>query len=90
MLLASADAGVRIREVRPASPSEKAGFLPGHRIRGIAGEPVRNMQDVRLALLDRMPGEEVWVDLEPGAKPKNGGMPDLNFPSTQQHLYPLM
>jgi len=72
MMLASEDAGVKIREVRPASPAEKAGFLPGHRIRSIAGEPVRNMQDVRLALLDRMPGEEVWVEFEPGVKPRNG------------------
>jgi hypothetical protein len=51
MMLASEDAGVKIREVRPASPADKAGFLPGHRIRSIAREPVRNMQDVRLALL---------------------------------------
>jgi C-terminal processing protease CtpA/Prc len=72
MMLASEDAGVKIREVRPASPADKAGFLPGHRIRSIAREPVRNMQDVRLALLDRMPGEEVWVEYEPGVEPRNG------------------
>jgi uncharacterized iron-regulated protein len=82
MMLASEDAGVKIREVRPASPTDKAGFLPGHRIHRIAGEAVRNMQDVQLALLDRMPGEEVWVEFGPGVKPRNG--------ETQARALPLL
>jgi C-terminal processing protease CtpA/Prc len=42
---------------------------PGHlsvddRIFSIAGELIRSMEDVRLALLDRLPGEQVWLELE--------------------------
>ena len=36
VMLASEDAGLKVREVRPASPAEKAGFLPDHRIHSIA------------------------------------------------------
>jgi len=71
LMLAGGEAGVTIREVRPASPAEEAGFRPGDRIVGIAGEPIRGMDDVRLALLDRAPGEEVWVELDSGGKPKS-------------------
>ncbi len=70
LMLASGETGVKIREVRPASPAEQAGFQPGDRIIGIAGEPIRGMDDVRLALLDRAPGEEVWIELDAGGKPK--------------------
>ena len=73
MMLASEDDGVSIREVRSASPAEKAGFLPGDQIRSIAGEPVSDMQDVRLAMLDRSPGEEVWVEIYTDGESRNSG-----------------
>lgn len=62
MELAGQDDVVRVRRVQPQSPAEQAGLQPGDRILSIAGERVRSMADVRLALLDRAPGEELWVD----------------------------
>ena len=66
MMLASADSGVKIRAVRPASPAAGAGFRPGDQILSIAGERIRGIDDVLLALMDRAPGEEVWVEVDPG------------------------
>lgn len=62
MELAGQDDGVRVRQVQPQSPAEQVGLQPGDRILSIAGERVRSMEDVRLALLDRAPGEQLWVD----------------------------
>ena len=62
MELAGQDDGVKVRSVQPQSPAEQAGLQPGDQILSIAGEPVRSLEDVRLALLDRAPGEELWVD----------------------------
>jgi C-terminal processing protease CtpA/Prc len=72
MLLADEDSAVEIRKIRPGSPAASAGFVPGDRIRAIAGESVRDLQDVRLALLDRTPGEAVWVELTSGGKSGRG------------------
>jgi uncharacterized iron-regulated protein len=66
MMLASEDSAVKIRAVHPASPAAGAGFRPGDQILSIAGEPIRGVDDVKLALLDRAPGDEVWVEVDPG------------------------
>ena len=66
MMLASGDSGVKIRAVHPASPAAGAGFRPGDQILSIAGERIRGVDDVKLALMDRAPGEEVWVEVDPG------------------------
>ena len=58
MELAAREDGVRVHRVRPQSPAERVGFQTGDRILSIAGERVTNIEDVRLALLDRGPGEE--------------------------------
>ncbi len=66
MMLASEASGVKIRAVHPASPAAGAGFRAGDRILSIAGERIRGVDDVKLALMDRAPGEEVWVEVDPG------------------------
>jgi uncharacterized iron-regulated protein len=68
MRLAEDGAAIEIREVTPASPAATAGFLPGDLIHSIAGEPTRDMQDVRLALLDRARGEKVWIEVGSGGE----------------------
>ena len=65
-MLASEDNGVTVSSVSPASPAADAGFRPGDHVLSIAGERNRGMDDVKLALLDRAPGEEVWVEVGRG------------------------
>lgn len=69
MMLARNDRGVAVTDITPASPAAKAGFRPGDLVLSIAGEPVQGMGDVRLALLDRAPGEKVWVEVVPSGAP---------------------
>ena len=54
----------RLLHGRTAGESEQV--LPGDQITSIAGEPIQSMEDFRLAMLDRLPGEQVWVELERG------------------------
>ena len=63
LMLASEDNGVTVSSVSPASPAADAGFRPGDRVLSIAGERIRCMDDVKLALLDRAPGAAVWVEV---------------------------
>lgn len=44
------------------------------RIIRVAGESIRTIEDLRLAMLDRSPGEQVWVELEHRAG--EGGRPN--------------
>jgi C-terminal processing protease CtpA/Prc len=69
MMLARDDRGVTVTAIPPASPAGEAGFRPGDLVLSIAGEPVQGMDDVRLALLDRAPGEQVWVEVVPSGAP---------------------
>jgi uncharacterized iron-regulated protein len=62
--LARGDPGVTIREVRPDSPADQVGLRSGDHVRRIDGEPIVAIEDVRLALLDKRPGETVWVEVE--------------------------
>ena len=73
MMLARDDRGVTVTAIPPASPAAEAGFRPGDLVLSIAGEPVQGMDDVRLALLDRAPGEQVWVEVVPGGGPAGDG-----------------
>lgn len=47
-------------ELRPPTSDVSA----GDRILSIAGERIFTLEDVRLAMLDRLPGEQVWLELE--------------------------
>lgn len=74
LMLASEDTGVTVGDVSPSSPAAAAGFRRGDRIVSIAGERIQGMDDIRLALLDRAPGDMVWVEVRrastaAGAKP---------------------
>jgi len=64
VVLASDDSAVRLQQVKPDSPAAASGLRAGDRVLSIAGEPIRQIEDVSLALLDRAPGEEVWIEIE--------------------------
>jgi S1-C subfamily serine protease len=64
LLLSSAETGVTIKAIPPASPPAQAGLRQGDRIVNIDGQPIRGIDDVRLALLDRAAGEQVRIEVE--------------------------
>ncbi len=64
MMLAIDDEGVAIRAIAPGSPAEATDLRPGDRVVNIAGERIEGLDDVRLAMLDRVPGEEVWIEIQ--------------------------
>jgi C-terminal processing protease CtpA/Prc len=68
--LASDADRVTLSAINPGSPAAATGLRPGDRILSIAGERIADIDDVILALLDRGPGEEVWVEIE---RPGDGG-----------------
>ncbi|HIC80451.1 MAG TPA: PDZ domain-containing protein [Kiloniellaceae bacterium] len=61
VLLDIDDEAVKIKEFADDSPAKKAGLKKGDRIVRLAGEPVKDYSDIRIALLGRLPGEEVEV-----------------------------
>jgi membrane-associated protease RseP (regulator of RpoE activity) len=72
MELASVDSGVSIRQVRTDGPADNAGLRPGDRMRRIDGQHITAIEDVRLALFDRKPGETVRVEVESGGESNPG------------------
>lgn len=52
------------RWLRDRIAGEYKEVRPGDLITFIAGERIDSIEDVRLAMLDRLPGEQVWVELE--------------------------
>jgi membrane-associated protease RseP (regulator of RpoE activity) len=66
MMLAIDDAGVAIRAIASGSPAAATDLRPGDRVVNIAGERIGGLDDVRLAVLDRAPGEQVWIEIERG------------------------
>ena len=56
--------GVLVRKTESIVIPNKGSIVPGDRILHIAGESVKSIEDVRIALLDRQPGEQVWIELE--------------------------
>ena len=75
MELAGLEDGVTVRRVQPRSPAEAAGFRPGDRILSIAGESVHSLDDVRLALLDRVSGDQLWIDWVRAGSPSRDTKP---------------
>jgi uncharacterized iron-regulated protein len=63
VLLEADDEGVDIKGFSEDSPARQAGLRKGDRILRVAGEPVSSYADIRLALLDRPPGDQVQVDV---------------------------
>lgn len=66
MRLVGGEAGVTVDQVSAATPAARAGLRPGDRVVSIAGESVADIQDVRVALFDRAPGERVPIQVERG------------------------
>ncbi|HEX9160259.1 MAG TPA: M28 family peptidase [Thermoanaerobaculia bacterium] len=53
--------GVKLADVRPGSPAEKAGIRGGDTIVSMAGTKIENLYDMTYALQDHRPGETVDV-----------------------------
>jgi uncharacterized iron-regulated protein len=55
--------GVKVRGFADDSPAERAGLKKGDRILKVAGATIDSYSDIRLALMDHEPGEEVPVEV---------------------------
>lgn len=64
VLLDTRDTGVFIRGFTPGSPAKVAGFEAGDRLLTINGRPIRHFADVKIAMIDQRPGNEVAVTLQ--------------------------
>lgn len=53
--------GVEVAGLADASPAQKAGLREGDRIAALDGKAVQDLTDLKLALLDRRPGDRVEV-----------------------------
>jgi len=58
--------GLRIKSVMPGSAAEQAGVRAQDYLAAIGGRSINSLQDVRLALLDKAPGESVEVKVRRG------------------------
>jgi membrane-associated protease RseP (regulator of RpoE activity) len=58
--------GVRVIEVRPGSPAEKAGLKPQDLITGVAGTRVRELADMASILSLFAPGDTITLDVRRG------------------------
>lgn len=56
--------GVKIQDVMPGSAAKQAGILPSDRLLTVNDRAIQSMQDVRLALLDKKPGDTVQVAIQ--------------------------
>ena len=56
--------GLRIQNVLPESGARQAGIKAGDRLMRIADQPIHSLPNVRLALLDKSPGDTVSVTIE--------------------------
>ncbi len=53
--------GVRLRDVGKSSAAARAGARDGDRLLAIDGEPVADLADVRTAMWEKMPGDQITV-----------------------------
>jgi putative serine protease PepD len=60
----AATGGVQVGEVVSGGPAEKGGLRVGDRILEVAGQPVRDPDDLAAAVNDRKPGEKVELSVE--------------------------
>lgn len=56
--------GVVVKRVGAELRPQTSDVSAGDRILSIAGERIATLEDVRLAMLDRSPGEQIWLELE--------------------------
>ena len=59
--VAAVEPGVTLQGVRPGSPAEKAGLLPGDRIVEFAGSEVTNLEEYAAMLFSSRPGREIEI-----------------------------
>jgi uncharacterized iron-regulated protein len=64
LMLERTDAGMKVQSVVPDGSAQQAGIVADDRIVGIGGQSIRSMPDVRLALLDKGPGDSVRVTVD--------------------------
>lgn len=60
--------GVRVLDVKPQSPAEKAGLKEGDVIRKVDGEAVGSVDELQLSLRDRKPNEPVKLEYQRNGK----------------------
>jgi len=63
----------RVGASDPAGAAEKAGIKKGDALVDVAGQPVKTIADVRLALWSKNPGERVAIRVRRGRKPGTNG-----------------
>jgi serine protease Do len=63
-----------INSVEPGSPAEKSGLLVGDTLIGLAGQPVRHVDDLSVILSSQEPGKVIPVSLV-----RAGGVQTLNL-----------
>jgi putative serine protease PepD len=60
--------GVTVASVNAGGPAATAGLQVGDTIRSVAGERVRDADDVAAAIQDRRPGEQVAIEVTRGGQ----------------------
>ena len=61
VLIKKTDNGVRIERVVKGGPADRAGIPEGAIIVSIDGEPVGDVEDIKIALIDKLPGDKIKV-----------------------------
>jgi len=64
VLLDEDDTGVLVKGFTPGSPAEAAGIEKGDRIVAVNGAPIRYFADVKISMIDLVPGNEIEVTLK--------------------------
>jgi serine protease Do len=63
------DKGALVNQVTPGGPAEKAGLKSGDVVTAIDGKPVKNADDLTMAVIGHAPGETVKLDVIRNSKP---------------------
>jgi S1-C subfamily serine protease len=61
---AGAGPGLKIQNVLPESGARQAGLKASDRLLSVADQAIHSLQDVRLTLLDKSPGDAILVTIE--------------------------
>ena len=60
------DSGIILSDVIPDSAADTAGLEPGDVVLSIGGKPMREARDLILAVFQRVPGEQVTIEIQRG------------------------
>src|SRR5207247_5412176 len=85
---------VKLSDVRPGAPADKAGIRGGDVIVEMAGTKIENLYDMTYALQDHKPGDTIDVVVLRGGERKTlratlgtrGGAPPTSAAITEKHL----